>query len=75
VLERDPYEVLGIEPEATKAEIRKAYRRLAKQHHPDANPGDAATAERFKEVQQAYESLVGKPAQAGAGHHGYTRCR
>ena len=68
--ERDPYEVLGIAPGATKAEIRKAYRRMAKRYHPDANPGDATTAGRFKEVQRAYESLVGRPAPARARHQG-----
>lgn len=67
--ERDPYELLGIEPGATKAEIRRAYRRLAKRYHPDANPSGGATAERFKEVQRAYEFLVGKPALTRVRHH------
>lgn len=67
--ERDPYEVLGLAPGATKAEIRKAYRRMAKRYHPDANSGDAATADRFIEVQRAYEFLVGKPALERARRH------
>ena len=58
VPERDPYEVLGIQRGATKAQIRHAYRRLAKRYHPDVNAGDGAAAERFKEVQRAYEALT-----------------
>ena len=52
------YAVLGLSPEATKTQIRKAYRRLAKLYHPDVNAGDTEKAEQFKEVQRAYESLA-----------------
>ena len=45
---RDPYEVLGLKREATPEEIRKAYRKLAKEHHPDLHPGDKAAEEKFK---------------------------
>ena len=55
----DPYEVLGLERGATWAEIRAAYRRLAKKHHPDKNPGDNASEWIFKEVGRAYEHLRG----------------
>jgi molecular chaperone DnaJ len=54
---KDLYETLGVARGAGQDEIKKAYRKLARQHHPDANPGDAAAEERFKEVQTAYDVL------------------
>jgi DnaJ-class molecular chaperone len=56
----DPYAVLGVKPEATQDEIRKAYRQLAKKLHPDLNPGDKQAEERFKQIAAAYD-LVGDP--------------
>src|SRR4030095_1390456 len=46
----DPYEVLGVPRDAKVDAIRKAYRKLARKHHPDLNPGDKAAEERFKEI-------------------------
>ena len=54
---RDPYQVLGVGQDAGDAEIRRAYRRLARQFHPDRNKGDAAAEARFKEVQAAYDAI------------------
>ena len=53
----DYYEVLGVSRQATDDEIKKAYRRLARQHHPDANQDDPEASEQFKAVQRAYETL------------------
>ena len=51
------YQLLGIQPDATAADIKKAYRRLARQHHPDKNKGDPAAAARFRQITEAYEVL------------------
>lgn len=54
---RDYYETLGISKSADDAEVKKAFRKLAKQYHPDANPGNAEAEKKFKEVNEAYEVL------------------
>ena len=52
-----PYEILGVEPSASSDAIRRAYRRLAKQHHPDVNPGKPEAADKFKAIASAYDVL------------------
>jgi molecular chaperone DnaJ len=58
--EKDYYKTLGVPEGASQKDITKAYRKLARQNHPDANPGDASAEERFKEIQSAYD-IVGDP--------------
>src|SRR6202050_2584785 len=53
----DYYQTLGVSRDASEDEIRKAYRKLARKHHPDLNPGDKAAEDRFKKVQEAYDVL------------------
>ncbi|WP_436771846.1 molecular chaperone DnaJ [Yinghuangia sp. YIM S09857] len=57
-LEKDFYKVLGVPKDAGTAEIKKAYRKLAREYHPDANKGDAKAEERFKEISEAYDVLA-----------------
>ncbi|GGC62693.1 molecular chaperone DnaJ [Siccirubricoccus deserti] len=56
-MSKTPYEILGVQPDASHEQIRSAYRRLARKLHPDLNPGDRAAEERFKEVGAAYDLL------------------
>ena len=59
---RDYYEVLGVERTASAEEVKRAYRKLAVQHHPDKNPGDASAEEKFKELGEAYDIRHGMAA-------------
>src|SRR2546422_7836504 len=54
---RDYYEVLGVQKSSSEAEIKKAYRKIAFEHHPDRNPGDKEAERKFKEATEAYEVL------------------
>jgi DnaJ-class molecular chaperone len=54
------YDVLGVKRDASEKEVRAAYRKLARKHHPDVNPGDKAAEARFKEINSAYEVLSDK---------------
>ena len=61
---KDPYETLGVQKTDSEAVIRSAYRKLAKRHHPDVNPGKPEAAEHFKEISAAYDILSDKDKRA-----------
>jgi len=61
---QDYYEVLGVKKDASQEEIKKAYHRLAKRYHPDRNKGDKAAEQRFKEINEAYQTLSDKKKRA-----------
>lgn len=63
-MNKDLYAVLGVDENASEEELKKAYRKLAKKNHPDANPGDRKAEERFKEISEAYEILRDRQKRA-----------
>ncbi|MEW4528529.1 molecular chaperone DnaJ [Maioricimonas sp. JC845] len=69
--QRDYYEVLGVSRSATTVEIKKAYKKLALQYHPDRNPGDDEAVERFKEAAAAYEVLSDEQKRARYDRYGH----
>jgi curved DNA-binding protein len=75
---QDYYKILGVDKKATEAQIKKAYRKLARQYHPDMNPGDKKAEEHFKQINEAYEVLSDperrrKYDQLGADYQRYQR--
>jgi len=71
VAKRDYYEVLGVQKDAVKDDIKKAYRKLAIQFHPDKNPGDKASEEKFKEATEAYEVLSDEQKKSAYDQFGF----
>jgi molecular chaperone DnaJ len=67
----DFYTILGVPREAKEAEIKKAYRRLARKNHPDVNPGDKSAEERFKKIQEAYDVLSDAKKRAIYDQYGF----
>lgn len=86
-MSRDSFRTLGIDPASTKAEVKAAYRDLAKRHHPDVNPGDATASERFKRITAAYTQALLASAKrdrepqgaargaGGSSSHSHSRAR
>src|ERR1700746_2109656 len=68
---RDYYTVLGLNRDASEEDIRKAYRRLAMKYHPDRNPDDKGTEEKFKEAKEAYEVLTDARKRAAYDQFGH----
>ena len=67
---QDPYKVLGVSPEASDEEIKKAYRDLAKKYHPDRNPGNEEAARKMNDINAAYDQIKSGAAQPGASYGG-----
>lgn len=66
----DPYKVLGVSPDASDEEIKKAYRRLAKEYHPDRNPGDKEAAKKMQQINDAYDRIK-NPEKARTSQQSY----
>ena len=68
---RDYYEVLGVAKNASEAELKKAFKRLAMKHHPDRNPDDQSAEEKFKEAKEAYDVLSDSQKRAAYDQFGH----
>ena len=68
IMAKSPYDVLGVSPGASKEEVTKAYRKLAKKYHPDLNPGNKSAEKKMSEINAAYEAI--KSGDASAGFYG-----
>ena len=72
----DPYSVLGVSRDASQDEVKKAYRRKARENHPDLNPNDPNAAERMNEINEAYDRIMNPEKYAAADRRGFGRgCR
>ena len=67
----DYYDLLGVDRSADAAGLKSAYRKMAKQYHPDLNPGDAVAEQKFKEVSEAYEILKDDQSRAAYDQYGH----
>ena len=72
---RDYYEILGVPKNASKDDLKKSYRKLAMQYHPDRNPGDKESEEKFKEAAEAYEILNNDDKRAKYDRFGHDGVR
>ena len=67
---KDYYKILGVSKDASEDEVKRAYRKLARKYHPDVNPGDTSSEEKFKEISEAHEVLSDKEKRAGYDQFG-----
>ena len=74
-MKRDYYDVLGVRRDADQGEIKKAFRRLAREHHPDVNPDNAEAEAAFKEAAEAYEVLSDADSRAAYDRYGFDGLR